>query len=85
MKETVSPYVVSLQAETVYKRTRHHWVVCRTQSPEQMVSWGYEPTRELAESAAEREIQDLSSGLTQGGQVGSTIRPFTHRIADRYY
>jgi hypothetical protein len=44
-------------------------MICSAQNPDQLVSWGHSSTRELAEAAARNEIQDLSSGLTQGGRV----------------
>lgn len=80
MKQTGDPYVVSFQAERFHQGTRYHWMICRAQNLDELVSWGHAPTRELAESAAEKEIQDLSSGRTQGGQVDSTFQPFTRRI-----
>ncbi|MGA2902810.1 MAG: hypothetical protein ABSD98_03195 [Candidatus Korobacteraceae bacterium] len=85
MKEARSLYVVSFQVEPFHKGTRHHWMICRQQNPDELVSWGHAPTRELAESAAEKELQDLSSGLTQGGQAANTTKPFTHRIANGHY
>ena len=85
MKQTPSAYVMSFQAEPFYKGRRYHWMICRAQNPEELVSWGHEPTRVLAEAAAEKEFQDLSSGVTRGGQVTSTIKPFTHRVADGCY
>ncbi len=85
IKEAPNPYVVSFQVEPYHKGTRHHWMICREQKPDELVSWGHAPTRELAEAAAEKELQDLSAGLTQGGQAISNIKPFTHRIADGQY
>ena len=55
-------------------------MICRAENAEELVSWGYEPTRELAEAAADRELQDLSSGMTLGGQVISGTKPLTRRI-----
>ncbi len=77
MKQTPAQYVISFQAEPSYKGRRHHWMICRAQNPDELVSWGHEPTRELAEAAAGRELQDLSAGVTRGGQVATTIKPFT--------
>jgi hypothetical protein len=80
MTQTLSPYAVSFQAESFYKRRRHYWMICREQKPEELVSWGHEPTRELAEAAAGQELRDLSAGMTQGGQVINIIKPFTRHI-----
>ncbi len=77
MKQNLNAYAVSFQAERFHKATRHHWMICRKQNPEELVSWGHEPTRELAESAAKKELRDLSAGITQGGQVTTTTKPFT--------
>lgn len=85
MKQNVSSYAVSFQAQPFYKGRRYHWMICRKQNPDELVSWGHEPNQELAESAAQKELQDLASGITQGGQVPTTIKPFTHRIADGCY
>lgn len=76
---------MTFDVEPYHQGTRHHWTICRSQNPDEMVSWGYEPTRELAESAANRELEDLVAGRTQGGQVASSVKPYTHRIANRNY
>jgi hypothetical protein len=78
-------YVVSFDVEPYRQGMRHHWTICHSQKPDELVSWGYEPTRELAESAANRELEDLAAGRTQGGQVASSVKPYTHRIANRNY
>ena len=85
MNQTLSPYVMSFQAEHFYRGRRHHWMICRAQNPEELVSWGHEPTRELAEAAAGKELQDLSAGMTQGGQVINTSKPFTRHTAGWCY
>ncbi len=69
MGKVLKSYVVSFQTEPFHKGRRYHWMICRAQNPEELVSWGHEPTRELAEAAAENEVQVLSSGMTQGGAV----------------
>jgi len=79
MNQTVSRYVVSFQTQPFRKGKRYHWMICREQKLDELVSWGYAPTQEQAETAARNEVTDLSSGLTQGGQVTSTITPFTQR------
>ncbi len=78
-------YVVGFDVEPYHKGTRHHWTICRSQRPDELVSWGYEPTRELAEIAANRELEDLTAGRTQGGQVASSVKAYKHRIASRNY
>lgn len=57
-------------------------MICRTQNLEELVSWGHEPTRALAEAAAGKELEDLSTGVTQGGHVTTTIKPFTRHAVD---
>lgn len=74
-----SSFVLSFQAEKVHQRKRYHWMVCGAQNPDELVSWGYSATQELAAAAAREEVNDLSSGLSQGGQVTSVSQAFTHR------
>jgi len=79
VEDSASSYVISLQSEPSYKRTRYHWMICGAQKPDELISWGHAPTQEQAETAARAEVNDLSSGLTQGGRVTSSVKPFTHR------
>jgi hypothetical protein len=44
-------------------------MICREQNPDELVAWGHAPTLELAQNAAHQEVQDLSSGKSQGGQA----------------
>jgi hypothetical protein len=85
MIQTPSPYVISFQVEPFHRGRRHHWMICRVQNLEELVSWGHEPTHELAEAAAGKELQELSTGVTEGGQVTTTIKPFTRHAVDRCY
>jgi hypothetical protein len=80
MGHAVRSYIASFQAEAFHRGRRHHWMICRAENADELVSWGHEPTRELAEAAAEKEVQVLSSGMTPGGQVTSKVKPFTRRI-----
>lgn len=79
MEQHSDQYVVSLQAEPFRQGTRYHWMVCRAQAPDELVSWGHAPTQERAEAAARTEVGDLRSGLSQGGQAGGTIQAFSSR------
>ena len=84
----ISPaYVPSFQTEPFYTGKRYHWMICRADNSEELVSWGHEASRELAEGAAEKELQVLSSGETEGGHITSRIKPFTrhtvHGIATK--
>jgi hypothetical protein len=76
MNQAVDRYVVSFQAQPFHHRTRYHWMVCWAQNLDKLVSWGHAPTQELAEVAAQNEVKNLSSGLTQGGRV--TSKSATH-------
>jgi hypothetical protein len=69
MTQAVARYIVSFQAEPFRKGRRHHWMICRVQKPEELVSWGHAPTQQLSEMAAQNEVKDLSSGRTEGGRV----------------
>lgn len=85
VKQPVDPYVVSFEVEPFRQGKRHHWMICRSQNPDELVSWGHAPTRELAETAAKQEVQDLSSGRTQGGPAASVVPLLMHRTANGHY
>jgi hypothetical protein len=74
-----SSYVLSFQTDSFRHQTRYHWMVCGAQNPDELVSWGYAPTQDLAAAAAREEINDLSSGLSRGGRVISTSQAFSNR------
>ena len=82
MKKAVDPYVLSFELEPVRNRQmrhqhkRHHWMICLAKRPDELISWGHAATQELAESEAQIEIEDLLSGLTQGGQQLQTHHAF---------
>ena len=78
MKHAVGRFVVSFQAEPFHKGTRYHWMICRAQNPDELVSWGHAPTQELAETAAQNEIKDLSLGRTAGGRITNTSKSAAH-------
>jgi hypothetical protein len=71
MPKTPAIYTFSIQPERFYQSSRFHWVICSTENPDRLVSWGHAPSRELAEAAAKCEITDLRSGRTMGGPVRS--------------
>ena len=76
--DQVGRYVLSFQAEHRRKGVvRHHWMICFTHKPDELVSWGHASTPELAETAARQELDDLCSGLTQGGRV-TPNKPMVH-------
>jgi hypothetical protein len=79
MPDVVGDYVLSIQAESFHRGVRYHWVICLAQNPDRMVSWGHAPTQELAETAARKEIEDLTSGLTKGGRAVGTKRQMIYR------
>ena len=74
-----SSYVTSFQAEHFHRHMRYHWMVCKAQAPDELVSWGHAPTQEEAEIAARNEVSDLCLGLSEGGRVISAVTPFTKR------
>ncbi len=78
MPDRPANYIVSIQVERFHKSLRFHWVICLTRNPDRLVSWGHAPSRELAESAAQNEIEELRSGRTLGGPVCRTISPIFH-------
>jgi hypothetical protein len=79
VKQAANPYVMSFQAQPYHKTTRYHWMICWSDSPDKLVSWGHAPTQEEAETAARKEVENLTSGLTQGGRVTSNVKTFAYR------
>jgi hypothetical protein len=63
--------VLEFQAEPFRRGVRYYWLIYWENNPDEMVSWGYASTQELAEIAARNEVRDLSSGITQGGRAVS--------------
>ena len=78
MKQPSGRYVLSFQTERSYRGKRYHWMICREQKPDELVSWGHAATQELAEAAARDEVKDLSSGLSHGGRVRSVSTCSVH-------
>ena len=77
MEQALGLYVTSFQVEYLRRRhARYHWMVCKQDKPDELVSWGHTPTQKLAEAAAQDEVKDLSSGLSQGGRVIRTAFMF---------
>ena len=67
-------YVLSFDAEHVYRGSRYHWMICSVQKPEELVSWGYAPTRELAEMAAGSEVSKLESSVSKKDLARQKVR-----------
>ncbi len=67
-------YILSFEAERFYRGCRYHWMICSVQNPDELISWGFAPTRELAETAAGSEINKLESGSSKTGKVRQRIR-----------
>ncbi len=57
-KQFVGAYVLEFQAEPSchHRGMRYHWMICRAQKPDELVSWGYAMTLESAETAARQEL-----------------------------
>jgi hypothetical protein len=81
MKQRLGSYLLELQAEPsrFRKGIRYHWMITLTRKPDELVSWGYAITAELAEVEARNEVKDLDSGLSQGGQISKTHKAAFHR------
>ena len=78
MKQVRDRYVSSVQSARFYRGTRHYWMVCCENKPDELVAWGHAPTQELAEAAAKNEVDDLSSGISKGGHVTKATTSFIH-------
>jgi hypothetical protein len=61
----ISPYVMSFECERFYQGWRYYWMICAAREPDELVSWGYASTPELAEAAARNEVNKLVAGLTR--------------------
>jgi hypothetical protein len=72
--EAPNSYVLSFEAERFYRGFRYHWMICSVQNPDELLSWGYAPTRELAETSAGSEVKKLESGVSKTGRVRQRIR-----------
>lgn len=79
MERPSDRYVISFQAEPFRHGMRYHWMVCRAENTDELISWGYAATPELAEAAAGTEVADLCSGLSQGGLVIGMGQELPHR------
>ena len=79
MRNASAQYVFSIQAGRYYRTLRYYWTICAAQNLDRIVSWGHAASHELAETAAQIEIRDLSSGLTQGTRGGDS-RATLHRF-----
>lgn len=73
MQNTSGSYITTFQVDHFHKTVRYHWMICLARNPDRLVSWGYAPTQELAVSAAENELAELCSGLTEGGRVRDKV------------
>ena len=77
---TANNYIVCIDSERLYQSHRFVWTICLSNEPDQLVSWGYAPTRELAEVACIIEVRRLGDGLTSGGRVKSPRMPPRSRV-----
>lgn len=78
-------YVLSFDAERVYRGSRYHWMICSVQNPDELVSWGYAPTRELAETAASSAVKQLQAGLAEEERGGTPNPPSAMTAGDVCY
>jgi hypothetical protein len=62
-------YVLSFESASYFRGCRYHWMICSVQNPDELVSWGYAATLELAKAAADSEINKLELGLSGTGRV----------------
>lgn len=67
-------YLLSFDAERLCRGYRYHWMVRSVQNPDELVSWGYASTRELAEAAAGSEVSKLESCSSRTGKVSQRVR-----------
>lgn len=76
----IDSFVLSFEKQSLRnKKKRYYWTICSTRNPNLLVSWGHAPTHAVAENEARNELEDLTSGRTQGGRVASSIAPSNRR------
>ncbi len=83
MKKRPVSYVSSFEtvpSQFPNGRARYHWMICRDSCPDKLVSWGYAASQEEAERAAQNELCDLASGVTEGGRVVNPEPRRPHRF-----
>jgi hypothetical protein len=83
MKQAAVQYVSSFQVERFYRSVRYHWLICRDGKPDEMVAWGHASTQELAETAARKTIEDLSSCSGEADRWRRIHEPVIHRRGSR--
>jgi hypothetical protein len=69
----ISSYVLSFELERFYRGWRCYWMICAARNPDELVSWGYAQTRELAEMAARNEVNKLVAGPTRCGRRAASV------------
>jgi len=76
----VGPYVLTLEREHFYQAWRYHWTICAARRPDELVSWGHAPTREMAEAVAGNEVEKLEFGAPHGKRVNSPSKASTAKL-----
>ena len=66
---TIRSDILSVEPERSHTGQRFFWTVCAAQKPDELLSWGDSPTRELAVAAANNEIERMKSGSRASGRV----------------
>lgn len=64
---TIGSFVVTFESDRFYQNRRCYWMICAAQNPDELVSWGHAPTRELAETVAVTQVENLFSGPAKTG------------------
>ena len=58
-------------------------MICSSRNPDLLISWGHAITHEAAEYEANKELEGLVSGDTQGGRVASMAPMNRHMFLAR--
>ena len=83
-KPAIDSFVLSFEEQSLRNKTkRHHWMICSSRNPDMLISWGHAVTHEAAEYEANKELEELVSGCTQGGRVASIAPPNHHMFLAR--
>ena len=55
----VGSLILTFESEHFYRGRRYYWTICAARKPEELLVWGHQPTRALAESAAQTALEKL--------------------------
>jgi hypothetical protein len=55
----VGSLILTFESEHFYRGRRYYWTICAARKPEELLLWGHQPSRALAEFAARTALEKL--------------------------